>query len=176
MKFLPSLVLAVTLTTPVFAATTPPATPAPAKPKAHAPAANTPAAPAPAAAPEPAPAPEPLPVPAAPAPPTLKLDDFITELTTVANLGDTDKKEVEDLYVADGPKMKTILNDDTLSPFQKAQQVSDLRNTRNAKIEIILIDVDRKYDFFTVEAKYRVALTELAADGEWVAAAPAPAK
>jgi hypothetical protein len=133
-----------------------PATPASAKKDA-----TPPAAPAPAPAPTPAPS-------------GFTLDVYIKDLTDQLKLSDTEKQEIQTDYVNDGPKLKGILNDDTLSPFQQAQQVADLRNERNAKIEVLLDDLGRKQLFLQIEAKYRVALTLLAADGALVAA-PAPA-
>ena len=121
-----------------------------------------------------APVPTPTPPPA-PAPVTLKLEDYINDLATTLKLSDADKKSVEDIYVADGDPMKEVLNNDALSPLQQAQQVSDLRDARNAKIEALLTDVDRQQAFLTIEARYRVALTELAANGGWVAPPPPPA-
>jgi hypothetical protein len=60
--------------------------------------------------------------------------------------------------------------------MQKSEHVSDLRVARNAKVVELLPDPGEQVAFFKVEAKYRVALTELAANGAWVAsAAPAPA-
>jgi hypothetical protein len=130
------------------------------------------------------------PPPAAPnptPPPANTLDDYVVELVAMVNLSDKEKQEIHDLYTADGVALQKILNDESLSPLQKAQQVSDLRDTRNDKIEHILHDVDRQYAFLQVEAGYRVALTEYAADGGLVpppppappapapAAAPAPA-
>jgi len=108
-----------------------------------------------------------------------KLDDFINELAATIKLTDEEKKEIAHAYQADGATLNTILNNDALPPVQKAQQVSDLRDTRNAKIETLLQDVDRKQAFFKIEARYRVALTELAANGGLVpppsVQAPAPA-
>ena len=118
--------------------------------------------------------------PAAPAPPPAKsaskLDNYINELATPLKLTDAEKKEIEGYYVADGDPLKKILNDDTLSPLQQARQVSDLRDARNVKIEALLDDLDRQHEFLKIEARYRVALTELAANGGLVAAPPpAPA-
>jgi len=118
----------------------------------------------------------PVAVPLPPLPPnSLKLDDYINDLASTLKLSDADKKEVEDLYVADGDNLKKILNDDSLSPLEQAQQVSDLRDTRNTKIEGLLHDVDARKSFRKIEAKYRVALTLSAADGGLVAAPPPPA-
>ena len=89
-------------------------------------------------------------------------------------MADGDKKKIEALYVADGPPLKGILDNDALSPLQKAEQVSDLRDARNAKVVDLLPDVGQQEAFFKIEAKYRVALTELAAEGGLVAS-PAPA-
>jgi hypothetical protein len=96
-------------------------------------------------------------------------------VASTLGLPDEDKKKVEALYVADGTPLKGILDNDALSPLQKAEQVSDLRDARNAKVVDLLPDTGEQEAFFKVEAKYRVALTKLAADGGWVASA-APAK
>jgi len=149
-----------------FAATTPAKTP-----KAKTP---PPAAPA-LAAPAPAPTPAPPTPPPAPAVLGVKLDDYISDLATTLKLSDTEKKQIENLYLADGDPMKTVLNNDALSPLQKAQQVADLRTARNTKIEALLQDGDQQAAFQQLEAKYRVALTESAWNGGWVAAPPAPA-
>jgi hypothetical protein len=115
------------------------------------------------------------------APATLKLNDYIVAVTTVVSLSDAEKKELHDLYTADGVALQSVLNDDKLSPLQKAQQVSDLRDVRNEKIASLLHDIDKQHAFFQVEAVYRVSLTELAADGGLLpppspdAAPPAPA-
>jgi len=118
----------------------------------------------------PAPAPAPAPVPGAP---TITLDAYLNDLKGQLNLSDSEKQQIQSAYVDDGAALKSILNDDTLSPLQKAQKVSDIRDARNAKIESLLFDFDRKQQFLQVEAKYRVALTLLAADGGQVASAPA---
>ena len=118
------------------------------------------------------PVPAPAPV-AAPAAPTVTLDAYINELKSGLKLSDSETKQIEGYYVNDGAALQNILNDDTLSPLQQAQKVSDLRDARNAKIEALLFDFDRQQKFLKIEANYRVALTLLAADGGLVAAAPA---
>ena len=126
----------------------------------------------------------PLPARAAPAstpaettstPAGLTLDGYIKILTTQLTLSDSEKQEIESYYVADGEKLKSILNDDTLSPMQQARQVSDLRDARNAKIESLLDTLDRQHEFSQIEPQYRVALTLLAANGGLVSAPAAPA-
>ncbi len=170
MKSLPAIliVLCITCSTGFAASKTAPAATPESAPQA---ATATPVSTPPPATPAPAPA-APAPAPA----PTLKLEDFILDLATTAQLTDTEKKEVEDNYLSDGPKLLAILNNDALSPLQKAQQVADIRLARNVRIESILIDTDKRHAFVIIEAKYRVALTDLAANGGWSAAAPAPAK
>jgi hypothetical protein len=134
-------------------------------------AATTPATNAPAAAPAP-----PSATASAPAQPASKLDGYISELTVALKLTDAEKKKIQGYYTADGVQLQKILNDDALSPLQKAQQVSDLRDARNAKVEALLDDLDRQHEFLKIEARYRVALTELAANGGLVPPpAPAPA-
>lgn len=126
-------------------------------------------------------APAPVPAPtAAPAPAGLKLDDYINEVASTLQLADVDKKKIEALYVADGPPLQAVLDNDALSPLQKAEQVADLRDERNAKVVDLLPDAGKQEVFFKIEAKYRVALTRLAAEGGLVASAapeksPAPA-
>jgi hypothetical protein len=136
-----------------------------------APATNAPTAAAPAPTTTNAPPAAPVPPPAPPA--TLKLDDYINDLATTLKLTDGEKHDIEAFYVSDGNLVKNILNNDKLSPFQKAAQVSEQRDVRNGRIETLLQDDGRKHAFLKIEAQYRVALTELAADGGWVAA-PAP--
>jgi hypothetical protein len=136
------------------------------------------AAAAPAMSAAPAATPAPAAAPAAAAPPAAagsKLDDYINEMASTLQLGDGEKKKIEALYVADGPPLQTILNNDALSPLQQAEQVSDLRDARNAKVVELLPDEGKQEAFFKIEAKYRVALTELAAEGGLVASA-APEK
>ena len=102
----------------------------------------------------------------------IKFDDYMKDLADALKLSDDEKREIQTYYLADGVLLKNVLNNDSLSPLQQVQKVSDMRDVRNAKIEALLQDVDRKRTFFKVEARYRVALTELAADGGLV---PAPA-
>jgi len=112
--------------------------------------------------------------PPAPAAPTVTLDDYMKDLKSELNLSASEQQEIQSYYVADGAQMQTILNDDTLSSLQKYQQVSDLRDARNAKIKAMLNDLDRQQTFANIESKYRVTLTLLAANGQLVAAAPQP--
>jgi hypothetical protein len=158
MKSIPSLLCGLVLltTTSVAYAAAAPA----AKPEAKTPAPATTPAPAPAAAPTPA---------------VATLDEYITELVPVLTLSDTEKTEIHDLYAADNDALQKILNDASLSPLQKAQQVSDLRDVRNQKIESILHNLDRNHAFYQVEAVYRVALTEAVADSAPAPATPPPA-
>jgi len=153
-----------TVTTMAFA-DGPAANPAP---PTTAPLANAASTNAPTATP-PAPAPAPAPVASG-----LTLDAYMKDLTAELKLSDAEKQQIQSYYVVDGAQMQKILNDDTLSPLQQAQQVSDLRDARNTKIRDLLNDLDRKHAFDEIEAKYRVALTYLAADGQLIAAAPAP--
>jgi len=137
---------------------------------AAAPSSNAaPATPAPAAV---SPTPSPAPVPA-PSAPVFKLDDYINDLATTLKLSDDEKKAIRGDYQADGNLLKNILNNDALTPLQKAQQISDLRDVRNTKIEALLHDFVRQQDFLKIEARYRVALTELAEDGG-LAPTPSP--
>jgi len=179
MKSLPALLgglLFVSTITGAFAAA-PAATPPPAAPAPN-------AKPAAQKAPPPAPAPE----AAAPEKAALKPDDYFAALASGVNLSDPEKKEITDIYEADGATIQKIGNDATLSPLQKAQQIADLRDVRNSKIEDILHDIDRKKSFHDIEAVYRVDVTVIALDGGLLpppppapaasapAAAPAPAK
>jgi hypothetical protein len=113
---------------------------------------------------------------ATPAPPApaeeLTLDTYINEVAKALKLDDTDKKIIESYYVADGVQMNNLLNSGDLSPLQKADQISGIRDARNAKIKVLLHDVVLEQTFFTIEARYRVALTELAADKGLIAAPP----
>ncbi|MCE0523970.1 MAG: hypothetical protein LV480_13760 [Methylacidiphilales bacterium] len=124
------------------------------------------------AAPAPAEAASPAPQAAAP----FSLNDYIKDLTDELKLSDTEKKEIETYYVNDGPQLQTILNDDTISPLQQAQQVAAIRDARNAKIEMLLNDWRRQNEFLKIEAGYRVALTELAANGGLIATTAHAAK
>jgi hypothetical protein len=128
----------------------------------------------PASAATPTPAPAPAVLAQTPPPGKLTLDDYIKDLTEELKLSDTEKKQIEKAYVDDGVQLKNILNDGSLSPLQQTQQATDLRNARNTKIGALLNSWDRQRAFLAVEAKYRVALLELAADGKLVATPPAP--
>jgi hypothetical protein len=141
--------------------------------------------------PSPAPAPAPAaastttaaaPAPAATTTPAAKpaakgagsiLDNYISDLTDAVKLSDDEKKEIQSYYQADGTTLQKILNNDALSPLQQAGQVADLRDQRDAKIDTLLQDPTRQHEFYEVEANYRVALTEFAADGGLVPASPA---
>jgi hypothetical protein len=118
--------------------------------------------------------PAPIAAPPAPAslPSPLKLEDYLDVLKDALKLTDLEQKEIEADYVKDGAQLKDILNNDALSPLQQAGEVSDLRDARDAKIQGLLDDWGRQREFLRIEAKYRVALTELAADGGMVAAPP----
>jgi len=111
-------------------------------------------------------------------PAPVKFEDYLKELSDTLKLTDEEKKDIESYYLMDGMLLKNILNNDALSPLQQAQQVSDLRDARNAKIKTLLQDTGKQDAFLKIEARYRVALTELAADGGLVPApvpSPAPA-
>jgi hypothetical protein len=147
------------------------------------PPASTPADPV-AATPHPAPAPAAAPAgttPAAPASPAANkasvplLDKFISDLSDAMKLSDDEKKGIQSYYVADAPALQKILNDATLSPLQQAEQVADLRDKRDAKIDALLEDPIRQHEFYKVEANYRVAMTEDAADGALVPPPASPA-
>jgi hypothetical protein len=144
------------------------------KPVTKAPNTPPPAAPDPSAAPAPPQAP---PSKVAANSPVAKaggsiLDKFISDLSEAVKLNDDEKKEIQACYQADGATLQKILNDASLSPLQQADQVADLRDQRDAKIDALLQDPLRQHEFYTVEAAYRVALTLFAADG---GLAPAPA-
>ncbi len=165
MKLLPTLLCLALLASPAAAAATKAPKKAPAKPPVE----------TPAAAPVPE---EPLPVtdPAVPVPtPKLKVEDFFAEVIETAKLSDHEKKAFEELYFTDGKTLAALLNSE-LSPLEKARQASDLRNQRNAKIEMLLVETDRRHAFLLVESKYRVALLELAAEGGLVPPPPAEKK
>jgi hypothetical protein len=119
------------------------------------------------------PAPAVAAAPVKPAPPIL--DNYIKDLNTALALSPNEKTEIQGFYLTDAPVLNQILNDPALSPLQQAQHVSDLRDERNEKIGALLVDVDRRREFFQIEAGYRVALTDAAADGTLVPAAPPPA-
>jgi hypothetical protein len=107
-------------------------------------------------------------------PPGLKLSTYFDELKTDLSLSDSEQKDIETYYMEDGPTLKDVLNDSSISPLQQAQKVSDMRDARNAKIEALLDDPNRQRDFMQIEARYRVALTELAAEGGLVPASALP--
>jgi hypothetical protein len=126
-------------------------------------------------------APAPAPVTAAAVKPAAApvLDNYMKELADTLKLTAEEKQDIETYYLADGVLLDNILNNASISPLQQATQVSDLRDARNEKIEALLQDVDRQHEFLQIESRYRVALTELAADGglvpaQSIPAAPAP--
>ena len=100
------------------------------------------------------------------------LDAYLKELNDTLSLSPNEKSEIQNYYLTDAPKLTSLLNDPSLSPLQQEEQVSDLRDRRNARIEALLEDVDRRHEFFKVEAAYRVALIDAAADGRLAPAAP----
>jgi hypothetical protein len=108
----------------------------------------------------------------APKPAGSLLDTYIKDLADTLKLSANEQTEIQAYYLEDGAQLQKILNDPALSPLQQAQQVSDLRDARDAKIEAVLIGADRVHEFYQVEARYRVALTELAAQGGLVPATP----
>jgi hypothetical protein len=112
--------------------------------------------------------------PAAPAKSVSVLDHYLQDLNDSLKLSAQEKADIQTYYLADGIQLHDILNDSSLSPLQQAQQVSDLRDKRNDKIEALLSDVDRRRDFFAIEANYRVALTEAAANGALIPAQMPP--
>ena len=166
MKFSPSLLscLALVAFTPLIVA---------AAPATNAPASNAPA-PAIKIADNKTPVATPPPAAAQPSATTGLFDAYLKELTAALKLTDSEKKKIQGYYVADGAQIKEILNNDALSPLQQARQVSDLRDVRNIKIKALLDDLDRQSEFLKIEARHRVALTELAANGALVAAQPPP--
>jgi hypothetical protein len=165
MKLLPALLCGLLVTSSGAWAAAPATNAAPSAPApANKTAANKTPAPTPATAPASA---------AAPAVSTVTLDDYISDLNDELKLSASEKKQIANAYVNDAPALQNILNDDTLSPLQQAQKVSDLRDARNAKIEALLFDFDRQQKYLQIEANYRVALTLLAANGGLAAAAPA---
>jgi len=110
------------------------------------------------------------PAPAAPAMAAAKqtqtvLDHFLQDLDDALKLTAEQKKQIQSYYLADAAPLHSILDDPSSSPLQQAQQAADLRNRRNARVESVLADVQQQHDFYTVEANYRVALLEAAADG-----------
>ena len=103
------------------------------------------------------------------------LTSYLDDLSSTLKLSASEKTDIKGYYEADSVPLQNILNDPAISPLKQAQQVSDLRNARNAKIEALLADADRQRDFFQVEANYRVALIESAARGGLTPPGAAPA-
>jgi hypothetical protein len=175
MKIPALLCLLSILALPVAAASTAP----PATPKTHAAAstrkpASAASKPAVAAAQSATPIPPAAPTPAPSPKPTVTLDDYIAALTTAAALSKDEQSAITTSYLDDGPKLQGILNDPSLSPLEQTQEVDDLRQVRNVRIEALLHDAGRQQKFLQVEALYRVALVELAADGGLAPSAPSP--
>ena len=176
MKIFSASCILLGISLPTLAAQSPASHPANSKPHASSPAnttaaatpaASTPVAPAPAAPPA---APPPAPAPS----PSLTLDGYIADLASNLPLSKTEQTDVKTYYLNDGVKLQGILSDATLAPLDQEQKIDDLRNARNAKIEALLADVGRQSEFLKMEANYRVALVELAAQGGLVPTAPTP--
>jgi hypothetical protein len=181
----------VSLTNAPTSTLSPPQTNAPSAPGAQGPGGSNgintsgkPMTKAPSTPPDPDATPTPPPpaaaTPAAPATPAAKaagslLDKFISDLADAVKLSDDEKKSIQSYYAADAPTLQKVLNDTTLSPLQQDEQVADLRDKRDAKIDALLEDPTRQQEFYAVEADYRVALTDAAANGALIPAAPAPA-
>ena len=143
---------------------------------------NTPVTPAknPAAAPAPAnsvagtaSAPKTI-APASLTPKTL-FGNYLSDLGDTLKLSASEKQDIQTYYLEEGAEMNSILNNGTLSPLEQDEHIAELRDKRNAKIEALLEDVDRQREFYQEEAKYRVALVELAADGGLMPAGDVPA-
>jgi hypothetical protein len=158
MKILSACCLLLGVSCPAFAAPTASSPAANPKPNDAAPAAAAPAAPAPPPA----------------AAPTLTLDAYIADLASNLPLSKTEQTDIKTYYLNDGAKLQSILSDASLSPLTQEQQIDDLREARNAKIAALLADVGRQSEFLKIEADYRVALVELAAQGGLVPTAPTP--
>jgi hypothetical protein len=107
-------------------------------------------------------------------PPASVLDKYLKDLGDTLKPTADEQKQIRGYYAADAAELKKILNDSTLSPLQQAQQVSDLRDRRDDKIKMLLNDPGRRREFFALEAKYRVALVEAAANGAPAAASARP--
>lgn len=117
---------------------------------------------------QPAPAPDATPLlqTAQPVPPhDLKFSDYLGDLTSALNLSKDEQTGITTYYETDGAHLKDILNNPTLSPLQQYQAAAEVRAARNEKIGSLLDQPERRRTFIQVEARYRVALTELAADG-----------
>jgi hypothetical protein len=132
------------------------------------------AADAPPTTPPPAATPTPAPAPAAPGTPGLTLNAYLADLADSLALSKDEQTDIKTYYLDDGAKLQAILASPALSPLQQQQQVDDLRDDRNAKIEALLQDVDRQAKFLEIEGTYRVALVELAAQGGLVPTSTPP--
>lgn len=126
--------------------------------------------------------PAPAPAPAAPSPAPsngVTLDAYLKALSDAVTLSKDQQTNIKSYYLSDGAKMQAILNDPSLSPLQQTQQIDALRDRRNDAIEELLPDPRSLAKFREVEAKYRVALVILAANGEMASSttssAPKPA-
>jgi hypothetical protein len=116
----------------------------------------------------------PPPAPAAPAKSGATLDAYVADLTDALTLSKDEQTDIKTYYQDDGAKLLAILNDPNLSPIQQQEHVDDMRNVRNAKIGALLQDVDRQGKFLEIESTYRVALIELAAQGQLVPTSTPP--
>jgi hypothetical protein len=97
------------------------------------------------------------------------------DLTDALKLTAEEKNDIQTYYLADGTVLRDTLNDESLSPLKQAEKVAELRDTRDEKIEALLQEVDRQREFFEVEDRYRVALTEAAMEGGLLPAGALPA-
>jgi hypothetical protein len=99
-------------------------------------------------------------------------DNYLDDLNDAVGFSPEEKTEISHYYTADGAALKNILDDSSLSPLQQNQQVDDLRQKRDAKIDALLTDPTRRHAFYEVEARYRVALVEFAANGGFASTTP----
>jgi hypothetical protein len=141
-------------------------------PKQHA--SSTTGTPAPEAKKPESPAPVVAATTAAAPSPSLTLDGYIADLADQVPLSKSEQTDIKTYYLDDGAKLQTILNDASLSPLAQQQQVDDLRDARNGKIEALLADDGRQTVFLKMEGTYRVALVQLAAQGGLVPTTPPP--
>ncbi len=124
--------------------------------------------------PPPTQVPNATPAPSAPAKASATLDAYVADLADKVPLSKDEQTDIKTYYEDDGAKLQAILNDANLSPLQQQEHVDEMRDARNAKIDALLQDVDRQTKFDEVENAYRVALTELAAQGGLVPQTPPP--
>jgi quinoprotein glucose dehydrogenase len=93
------------------------------------------------------------------------LDGYLDVLAAKLALSLNEKAAIKADYLGDGADLRDVLNDRSLSPLEQQRRVDAIEQARDAKIDALLGDIDRRHAFHELEAAYRVKLLDLAAQG-----------